>query len=79
MIEVKLSTEERLNNALKVLKDWMQAADELELRGKVAVKVKDQMRAEAAQKELENALKTIEEVKKEIATLEGEATKNTIN
>lgn len=79
MIEVKLSTEERLNNALKVLKDWMQAADELELRGKVAVKVKDKMRADAAQKELENALKTIKELEKEVAQLEAEATKNTIN
>lgn len=79
MIEVTLSTEERLNNALKVLKDWVQAADELELRGKVAMRVGDKMRAEGAQKELENALKTIEELKKEVNQLEAEATKNTIN
>lgn len=79
MDEIKLSVKDRLNIAQAILKEWLSAADSFELRGRVAVKVGDQARANIAQQELEIALKTIEELKKEVNQLEAEATKNVIN
>jgi hypothetical protein len=65
-----LTNETKLAIRQAILREWQQKAEAFEVRGRVAVKVHDEREAARTKAELENALKTIDALKEEIAEIE---------